>query len=233
MSTMSTSRTQDTYQRLRGELLKGYFQPNAQIRPADIAARMGVSLGAVREALSRLTSERLVVSEPQRGFRVPPTSERDLADLLSARMSIEELCLSRSIECGDVEWESRLLAAYHQLSRTPERNDHEVAQGWIDSHEIFHRALVSACDNAWLLWTRTALYTQCERYRSLVVSGDKVGRDLNSEHRALMEAAVARDRDLAGALLRKHFRDTARDWTGQLRSRHAEFVQNPDAGIKS
>lgn len=226
MVSLSTSRTEDTYRRLREELVRGRFQPDAQISPAEVAARMGVSLGAVREALSRLTSECLVVAEPQRGFRVSPLSERDLADLLDARMNVEDLCLRRAIECGEADWESGLLTAYDLLSRTPEHDGQEgVAQDWLDAHETFHKALVSACDNAWLLWTRGVLYTQCERYRSLAVRGDIVGRDLNSEHRALMEAAIARDRDLACALLRKHYRDTARDWTEKLRARQIEDVQ--------
>ena len=46
-------------------------------------------------------------------------------DLVAARISIEQLCLRRSIEKGDVEWETDMVAAYHRLRRM-----FEQANGW-------------------------------------------------------------------------------------------------------
>lgn len=63
--------------------------------------RPGGGPGAVREALSRLSSECLVIAEPQRGFRAAPISEEDLVQLLEARKEIERLCLHRAMGCGD------------------------------------------------------------------------------------------------------------------------------------
>ena len=54
-------------------------------------------MSGVREALSRLWAEGLVVAEPQRGFHVSPVSLEHLTDLTLTRMEIEGLCLSRSI----------------------------------------------------------------------------------------------------------------------------------------
>ncbi|MDI3567508.1 GntR family transcriptional regulator [Bradyrhizobium sp. Arg816] len=69
----------------------------------QIAERFAVSLGAVREALSRLTSDRLVVAEPQRGFMVAPISAADLIDLTAVRIDIETRCLRSSIMRGTLE----------------------------------------------------------------------------------------------------------------------------------
>jgi DNA-binding GntR family transcriptional regulator len=63
----------------------------------------------------------LVISEPQRGFRAAPISAADLKDLTMVRIEVESLCLRRAIEVGTVEWEARLVAAFHRLSRMPER----------------------------------------------------------------------------------------------------------------
>ena len=51
---------------------------------------------------SRLSAEGLVVAEPQRGFKVAPVSLEDLADLTKARIEIETLCITNSIEAGGV-----------------------------------------------------------------------------------------------------------------------------------
>ena len=85
----SASRTSQIYEALKQELLDGLHPPRSKMHIDQIAERFGVSLSAVREALSRLTSDRLVVAEPQRGFTVAPVSAEDLIDLTEVRMDIE------------------------------------------------------------------------------------------------------------------------------------------------
>src|SRR5712671_6846375 len=112
------SLTQSAYERLRADLLSCRFEPDERLNISELCAAMGVSLGAVREALSRLTAEGLVVAEPQRGFRVAPISAEDLKDLTAVRSEIELLCLKDSIAHGDVRWEAGLVAANHMLAHT-------------------------------------------------------------------------------------------------------------------
>src|SRR5580704_15575985 len=117
----SPNMTQGAYEGLRADLLACRILPGKKLKIQDLCDRFSVSLGAIREALSRLTSDGLVVSEPQRGFRAAPISVAELQDLTMVRIEIESLCLRRAIVVGTVDWESRLVAAFHRLSRTPER----------------------------------------------------------------------------------------------------------------
>ena len=54
---MSTSKTSETYKELKSQLLSGVFDPGEQLRIDAISSAFDVSKGAVREALSRLTSD--------------------------------------------------------------------------------------------------------------------------------------------------------------------------------
>src|SRR6202040_4309014 len=101
----SSSLTQGAYEALRGDLLACRILPGRKLKIQELCTRFSVSLGAIREALSRLTSEGLVVAEPQRGFRAAPISASDLVDLTMVRVEIDSLCLRRAIACGDVDWE--------------------------------------------------------------------------------------------------------------------------------
>ena len=94
---MAANWTNQIYEALKQELLDGLHAPRSKLQIDLIAARFEVSLGAVREALSRLTSDRLVVAEPQRGFTVAPVSTEDLVDLTAVRIEIETRCLRSSI----------------------------------------------------------------------------------------------------------------------------------------
>src|ERR1700731_5490431 len=81
--------TQRAYEGLRADLLACRIRPGSRLKIQELCDRCSVSLGAVREALSRLTSEGLVVSEPQRGFRAAPVSVADLQDLTMVRIEVE------------------------------------------------------------------------------------------------------------------------------------------------
>lgn len=208
---LGLSLTHSVYEHLRADLLACRLRPGERLKISDLCGSLAVSLGAVREALSRLTSEGLVVAEPQRGFRVAPISATELRDLTEVRIEVEARCLRRAVAEGDMAWETAIVAAHHVMSRLPEREPEDpgrVNDAWGAAHARFHQALVAGCASPWLLRLRDTLYDQSERYRRLSVPLSRHGRDVTGEHRAIMEATVSRRADLACALLAEHFRAT-------------------------
>jgi DNA-binding GntR family transcriptional regulator len=201
------SLTEAVYRSIRADLLACRIPPGERLRIAALCARHDASLGAVREALSRLSAEGLVVAEPQRGFQAATISAEDLKDLTLARVEIERLCLKASLERGDLAWEERLIGVCHRLMRTPMRVDDDperVSDAWADAHHAFHDALVAACGNATLLRLRRQLYSQSERYRRLSVPLAEIERDLDAEHRDIAAAALDRDSPRALHLIKAH-----------------------------
>jgi len=200
------------YRRVRADILACRFLPGTKLNIAALAGELDVSLGAVREALSMLQSEALVVSEPQRGYTVSPVSPKELADITEARIGLEAMCLKGSIARGDLAWESALVASFHRLTRLSESadgHDLHLNEAWSQAHHDFHARLASACGNDWLLRLRAMLYQQSERYRRLSVPLATGPRDVHGEHRAIFEAVLARDAERAVALLTQHLELTA------------------------
>jgi DNA-binding GntR family transcriptional regulator len=206
LSTSLGNLTENTYSILRADILACRLRPGQRLKIHEICSRLRVSPGAVREALSRLSAEELVVSEAQKGFRVAPVRVDDLEDLTRTRIEIECMCLRRAIGIGGIEWETGLVAASHRLTRIASPLDSDA---WAHAHAQYHLALVDACDSAWLLRLRALLYAQSERYRRLSLSSARIERDVDAEHRALVEAALARDAARACALLADHLSLTA------------------------
>ena len=203
--------TERAYQRLRGDLLACRLRPGDRLNMQNLCLEFDVSLGAVREALSRLTSEGLVIAEPQRGFRVSPISKADLIDLTNARIDIEGLCLRRAVTIGDVKWETSIVAAEYRLSRTAYRaadDPSRLSEEWSEAHRLFHENLVAGCDNRALLRVRSQLYDQSERYRRLSVPLNHGNRDLQREHRELMDMALQRQADRVCELMVAHLTET-------------------------
>lgn len=207
----SATQTSLAYDGLRADILACRLAPGARIPISRVARDMAVSVGAVREALSRLAAENMAVATAQKGFSVPPVSAEDLLDLTRTRVSVEQLCLAASIARGDVEWEVRAVAAFHRLQRLPERNPADQAlldETWSEAHAEFHAALVGACPSRWLLRMRAMLYEQTERYRRLSIPLRRGDRDVIGEHRALLEAVLARDVERASNLIDDHLMRT-------------------------
>lgn len=205
------SMTAQAYTRLRENILNGKFVPGQKLTISDLVAEMGLGLGAVREGLSRLSSEGLVVAETNKGFSVAVITNDELADLTRTRVLIECECLTNAIRNGDVKWETGIVSTLFELSRLPL---HDLADpsrtncAWSETHRRFHEALVAACDSPWLLRLRDMLFTQSQRYRAATLPYDRLQRDLPAEHKAIADAAIARDITAATAAMRDHLMRT-------------------------
>lgn len=217
------SLTEDVYGRLRAGLLAGRYLPEQKLKISELCDEVQGSVGAVREALSRLRSEGLVESAAYKGFYVSPVSPLDLIHLTHARIEVEKLCLASSLVNGDIAWEGRLIALLHQLSRYSSSDD---ADEWSRLHAAFHDVLVSACDNIWLVRMHRTLHEQSERYRRLALTFGAdpalplpgARRDVPREHRDLAEAAIARDVERTGVLMSAHLQRTTDDLLTRLQS---------------
>lgn len=203
---------EDIHEALRSDILFGRRLPSSRLPLNDIAEQHGVSVSVVREAVTRLASEDLVEATPQRGFRVRPISLDHLHDLTWVRVRIETLALREAIARGDVTWEANLVAAHHRLAVTPTHfEDGTGNTDWMAAHGAFHAALAAASGSPVLERVRRQLYDASELYRywSGSLPHHPPRAHVRDEHKAICDAALARDTDRAVALLTQHLETTA------------------------
>lgn len=207
------SSTLRAYMALRREIIFGRIAPGERLKVEVLKERLDTGSSPVREALSLLTSDQLVERIDQRGFRVAPVSAEQFREILDLRCRLEELALRDSLARGGTEWEESLVLVHHRLART-DRSDTELFE---TRHRAFHMGLIGACGSPILLRFCGQLYDLNVRYRYLAgTSSDYGNRDVAAEHRAIFEAAVARDADRAVALLVEHYRRTGAFLAGLL-----------------
>ncbi|MCO5089459.1 FCD domain-containing protein [Bosea sp. (in: a-proteobacteria)] len=210
----------DVRERLRADIVSGMLKPGLRLRFEELRARYDVGLSPLREALFRLVSEGLVISEDHRGFRVAPVSRMKLMDISFMRKELESMALKLSIERGDIAWESAVLASFHQLSSISTNNNNgSLDLEWGRRHKAFHFTLASACGSDWLLQFRETLADQWARYSNLCIQFTRYERDVLAEHREIMEAALARDAPAGVYLIGRHI------------SRSTQIVLDSDATL--
>lgn len=197
------------YDRLRRDIVEGELGPGVRLRFEELKDNYGVGLSPLREALTRLAAEGLVVLEEHKGFHVAPIYRNDLQDLLFLRQETEALAIRRSIELGDDQWEARIVAAIHALGKRQSLSgEGHVDEEWEIRHRAFHDSLVAACNSPRLLQVRAQLTDHADRYRRLSHHYLSAGRDHLAEHCALADAVVARDTSRADHLIRSHLERT-------------------------
>jgi len=197
---------------IREDILTGALLQGERLRLADLSARFNVSLSVVREALTRLTAQGLVRSEPQIGFQVTPISEADLNDLTAVRIEIECLTVRHAIGEADLDWEASVVAAHHVLVRTPQMGATDPARmsdEWAAAHRLFHQSILEGCASPRLRSVATSLRDAAELYQrwSRTLAGDQT-RDVAAEHQELLDAVVERNADRAVDTLTAHIQRT-------------------------
>lgn len=185
------------YRELRRDILQGRLKPRQKLLIEALAEHYQVGANPVREALNRLSSERLVDREEQRGFFVPPLSLAHFRELVTTRCWLESRALQESIANSTDAWEERIVVAFHRLSRTPFKAPQQDGQAenheWEARHRVFHESLISNCGSSWLLKFCGELMDQVERYRYISMTTTYPRRDSNEEHRLIMEATLDGD----------------------------------------
>ena len=203
------------YEAIRHDIVRGALAPGKPLRMQQLSERYGMGFSPLREALNRLQAERLVTSIALRGFSVAPLSIAEMWDATNTRVLIEQRALRLSIEMGGDDWEAGIVGALHglmlQTGRAAQGEDVEQ-RALEERHHAFHHALIGACGSAWLLEFFQRLYVEAERYRHPLLAARlrENHRDIQAEHSALAQAALARDADLACGLLAEHYLRTAR-----------------------
>lgn len=196
---------ESAYRSLRRDIIEGHLAPGKKLRVEHLKDDYGVGAGTLREALSLLISDALVVSQGQRGFRVAPVSLEDFEDITKTRVMLESEALRQSIALGDDAWEGELLAAFHRLSKAEEKlSDESAREEWEVRNRIFHEVLISACPSRWIKYFLSILYHQAERYRRLSLYLQPIPRDVHAEHEQLFNATMARDSEKATAVMAEH-----------------------------
>jgi DNA-binding GntR family transcriptional regulator len=146
-----TTTPDGVYRVLRAAILDGTVPPGGQLREAHIAADLGISRSPLREALTRLEEEGLIVKIPFRGAFVAQVSAEDVAEIASTRLCVEPYAGKLSMEALRGPARPTLMQTIEDLNRATDENDIPAS---IDAHLRFHRLFYDLSGNGILqdLW---------------------------------------------------------------------------------
>ncbi|MEA5454721.1 GntR family transcriptional regulator [Sinomonas sp. JGH33] len=203
-----TTTPDGVYGMLRDAILDGTLPPGGQLRETHIASDLGISRSPLREAMTKLEEEGLIVKIPFRGSFVVEVSAQEVAEIASVRALVEPYAAELSAGALRGPERPRLMQVIEELHRATENNDIPAS---IDAHLRFHRLFYDfsghgVLRNMWSSWeTRLRLYLSVD-HRSY---GDL--RDIAVEHERLAAVALEGDAETFRQELVLHFQSALRN----------------------
>ncbi len=190
---------EEVYTHLRDLILSGELQPGDKLAEADLSARLGVSRTPIREAIQRLVQDGLLEASANRGVWVRRLSLSEARDTYTVRATLDALAAELAARQHDQADARALQDALNTLEGAPS-GDHRL-QTRLDL--TFHRAITQAAHNVTLL----DLARDLEQRVALIkhqTGTYNAHPDTSRQHRALLDAVLARDEGAAHAAARHH-----------------------------
>jgi DNA-binding GntR family transcriptional regulator len=203
-------------ERLREAIVFGRLKLGEAVSEDRLAALLNVSRTPVREALTALQMQGLVVIQPQRGSYVFQPTERDVADLCEFRRMVETHALRLAYAKGTSELGCDLAEAQARMEQA-ELNANALLAAKAD--EEFHNAFFAHCGNRILVESYALVSGRIGAVR-FFARGSSGSREASSAgHRAIIRAIAARDLDTAETVLSKHIMNMQLHFSEALRTR--------------
>lgn len=195
------SLSHQAYERIRHKIISLELPPGQVIDEVQLQKELALGRTPIREALKRLSLEKLVTIVPRRGMFVTDIGITDLQHLFETRLTLEALAARLAARRGKPKHWERMAAALDRLSAADASVDNETL---ITIDEACHQIMYEATGNEFLRDILTTLYALSLRlwYYSLSRIGDM--RAAVQEHHAILHALQAGDAEAAALLLRQH-----------------------------
>lgn len=191
---------------LRRAITTGELPPGAHVSEIDMAERLQISRGTLREAMRQLQQEGLLTAGPRGRLSVRDMDEHELIDLFAVRGALEALAARLLTERDDrVDLVAELRAAADAMTAAAQGSLDERIEADLD----FHRTLCRLSGNSTLLRTWESLEGSIRM--SIMHSGiERAVRNMDVQrHYDIVTAIEAGDPDEAAAEVRAHMRGAA------------------------
>ena len=191
---------EEVAEQLRQRIFRRELEPGSWIDELKIAEEFGISRTPLREALKVLASEGLVTMKVRRGAYVTEMSEKDLRDVYHLLSLLESDAAGVVAERATPEQQQTLRDLHAELESAAGNRE-----AFFSVNERFHMALLDMADNRWRSQMVADLrkVMKLNRHNSLFKQG-RIEDSLN-EHRAILDAMLARDAEGTRRAMQAHF----------------------------
>jgi DNA-binding GntR family transcriptional regulator len=195
--------TQRAYELIWNKITTCELVPGATIDPGQLADELGMGLTSVREAISWLAHENLVLVTPHHGLYVAEVNVPDLEQLSELRLPLE----SQAARLAALRATPDDLVVLESLRAEQGRIPSEDREGLFDLDHKFHQAMTRAAQNKYLVQTLDHLFGLSRRLWHLALPRMGFLPTAVEQHLDLVIAIKAHNPDRAEQVMRSHVQE--------------------------
>ena len=168
---------------IRRGIIQKELKLGQPLKESSLARPLQISNTPVREALSLLKAEGLVVSVPHKGYRVFTLNQEELVAFCELRYTLEAQALRYGIERNPKE----LVQKLHRILLKMQKNqDESLREEYLNLDTLFHMSFFKACQNDFLLRHYQKINSMIETMRHYIsISNEATQKSLES-HEAIV-----------------------------------------------
>jgi DNA-binding GntR family transcriptional regulator len=196
----ATSLNDRIYQSVKWSLIIGEYFPGSVLSIRSLAKKMGTSTMPVREALTRLSSERLLQSSVKRSYKVAELDPKRVADQFFVRQRLEGIATELAVPNLTTSEIDELETLAQMMERDVDTGSNE---NYIVRNYNFHFSIYAASRNEELFWSIERLWAQTGPYLAQVVRNQNMPEEWQVLHTQVAKAIRARNAAKAAKLIEK------------------------------
>lgn len=186
--------TENIYNFLKEKIFGWELSPGEKINIDQLSRELNISPIPLREVLSRLHSEKLVIFVPNKGYRVSGIlDDKGMTDMLEARILIETQSIRNIIRFNQINVFEEMKLLNEQISAINTGVSYKEVLEFNHLDQQFHLALVSAAGNTFLTNAYAGMHCHLHIARFYHVRGEVDQREAIIEHNDIIEAIRSRD----------------------------------------
>jgi len=197
----SSSLTTVVQQEIERAILQGEFAPGSKLVEANIAQKLGVSRGPVREAFRMLEEAGLVRNEKNRGVFVRDIPIDEAVDIFDLRAAMDELVgrkLAVAITPAQLKEIRGLVDSMEKAVKAQDAHEYHLL------NLRFHDRLVEMAGNGKLTAIYRKLIKELSLFRRMNLADGWLMPISAGEHRQIVKAIASGDADAAGRAMYDH-----------------------------
>lgn len=191
------------FEHLESDILSGKYQKGESLTESKLSLELGVSRTPIREALRRLEQEHLIEEAPK-GVVVVGIGEKDLADIFEIRAALEGKAAALAAENYTQEQISIVREALEFQEFYLSKQDPDRIKS-MDSR--FHETIYKMSGSTVFYDVLMPLHKKILKYRKASVTDTSRAAASVAEHRAIYEAILSRDGEMAQRLISEHLKN--------------------------
>ena len=168
---------------IRRGIIQKELKLGQPLKEASLARPFQISNTPVREALSLLKAEGLVVSVPHKGYRVFTLNQEELVAFCELHFTLEVQALRYGIERNPKELVQKL---HGILLKMQKNQDESMREEYLNLDTLFHISFFKACQNDFLLGHYQKINSMIETMRHYISISNEATQKSLENHMAIV-----------------------------------------------